>query len=121
MQELESDPFYRSINDERIAISNEDKAVLKHLQETVREIKLENEETHLKFQFRWSVNPAEMKNNYEQAKGALLRVKKELSSKPELKKKYCEKIELAIAAGHIVKLSNKGDSNPGHKYLTSAF
>jgi len=62
-----------------------------------------------------------MKNNYEQAKGALLRVKKKLSSQPELKKKYCEKIESAIAVGYIVKLSNEGDSNLGPKYYLPHF
>ena len=80
LKKLENDPFFLSNNDERITISNQDEAVLNHYRNTVEEIKLDNGETHLQFRLPWAKDPTTMKDNFEQAKDALLRTRKKMSS-----------------------------------------
>ena len=121
MQKLENDPFYQSVDDERIAISNQDETVLNLFQNTVKEVTLEDGKTHLQFRLPWAEDPSKMKDNFEQAKTALLRLRKKLSSQPDLRAKYCEKIESAIDAGHIVKLQNEPEEDTTPKYYLPHF
>ena len=121
LKKLENDSFFLSNNDERITISNQDEAVLNHYRNTVEEIKLDNGETHLQFRLPWAKDPTIMKDNFKQAKDALLRKRKKLSSQPDLKSKYCEKIKSAIAAGHIVKLSNESKDTITPRYYLPHF
>ena len=109
LKNLENDPFFLSFNDKSITISNRDEAVLNLYLDTVEEIKLDNGETHFQFRLPWAKDPAIMKGSFEQAKDALLRMRKKLSLQPNLKSKYCKKIESPIAAGHIVILSNESE------------
>ena len=84
-------------------------------------MKLDNGETHFQFRLPWAKDPTIMKDNFEQAKDTLLRTRKKLSSQPDLKSKYCEKIKSAIAAGHIVKLSNESEDTITHRYYLPHF
>ena len=61
-----------------------------------------------------------MKNNYAQAK-LLLRLEKRLESQPEVKEKYCQKIQAAISEGHIEKISNDPNENSSMKYFIPHF
>ena len=71
-KQLENDAFYCSVNDNRVAISINDEKVLGQYQNTIQEVKLSNGETHLQFKLPWACTPELMKDNYEQAKSALL-------------------------------------------------
>ena len=103
-KQLESDPFYCSVNDNRVAMSINDEKVLEHYQNTIQEVRLSNGETHLQFTLPWARTPELMKDNYEQAKSALLGLRRKLENSPDLLTKYCEKIEGAIKEGHLVRL-----------------
>lgn len=48
-----------------------------------------------------------MLDNYHQAEKVLLKLRDKLVSQPELRSKYCQKIEAAIAEGHIIRISDE--------------
>ena len=64
MHRQENDPFYQSVDDERIAISNQDETELNHFQNTVKEVTLENGKTHLQFRLPWAEHSFKMKDNF---------------------------------------------------------
>ena len=88
-------------------MSRVDEAVLKRYQDTVQLVTLENRESHLQFRLPWAHDPATMKENYQQAKNLLLKLRGKLEGQPELAVKYSEKIETAIDKGHIVRVPDK--------------
>ena len=103
---IEHDPFYCSPSDEKLAMSITDEEVLKFYRDTVEKVVLENGETHLQFKLPWAKDPKSMPNNYFQAKTALMKLQSKLKDQPEIRDKYCEKIDAAINQGHIVRIAD---------------
>ena len=116
LKALENDLFYHSPIDDKLTMSRVDEAVLKRYQDTVQLVTLDNGESHLQFSLPWARDPAIMRENYQQAKNVLLKLRGKLEGQPELAAKYCEKIETAIDKGHIVRVPDKvlqeEDKNP---------
>ena len=121
MKKLIDDPFHQSAIDEKITLSSRDESVLSQYRDTVREVQREDGKTHLEFKLLWLDDPAKMKNNYAQAKTALLRLKKKLESQPEVKEKYCQKIQAAISKDHIEKIPDDPDEDSKMKYFIPYF
>ena len=91
-----------------------DEEVLHSFRDNVQFVTKENGEVHLQFNLSWARDPATMKNNYYQVKNVLLKPRHKLDAHPELYFKYCEKLEAAIAKGHIVQVSEEELQNDGN-------
>ena len=103
---IEHDPFYCLPSDEKLAMSITDEEVLKFYRDTVEKVVLENGEMHLQFKLSWAKDPKSMPNNYSQAKTTLMKFQNKLKDQPEIRDKYCEKIDAAINQGHIVRIAD---------------
>ena len=122
IKELEKDLRYQSPIDDKITMSRTNEAVLKKYQDSVKLVTLDNGEHHLQFNLLWARNPIVMRDNYQQAKNVLVRLRRKLQNQPELSAKYCEKIETAIAEDHIVRiydaeLQDKENISKPHYYI----
>ena len=119
-ERLIKDPLHSSENDNKLSTSRKDDQILQWYLSSVKEVQLENGETHLEFQLSWATDPCSgfFKNNYQQAKAALCSLKKKLGANLTLKSKYCEKIERAIKDGHLVCIDDEiseGNTSNGSK------
>ena len=56
--------------------------------------------------FAGLITSGKLEANSNKQKIALLSVRKKVKSQPQVMNKYCEKIEKAIAKGHIVRVQN---------------
>ena len=74
LRNIESDPMHVSYNDDKLTMSIQDEAILTHYADNVKEVQLENGETHLQFKFPWIANTNTMPNNKSQASNALVRL-----------------------------------------------
>ena len=107
LERLKQDLLYTFPNDDKLTMSRVDEVVLRNYEENVQLITLSDGKSHLQFSLSWSRDPAIMKDNYSQARDVLLRLKNKLSSRPELRSKYCDKIETAVAEGHILRVPDE--------------
>ena len=57
MDQLETDLFYCSPNDEKLAMSLADENVLEFYKNTVQKVVLENGQKYLQFKLPWAKNP----------------------------------------------------------------
>ena len=123
LERLKQDLLYTSPNDNKLTMSRVDEAVLRNYEENVQLVTLSDGKSHLQFSLPWSRDPAIMKDNYSRARDVLLRLKNRLNSRPELRSKYCDKIETAIAEGHILRVPDevlreeKGDTSKPRYYI----
>ena len=108
-ERLIKDPLHSSKNDNKLSTSRKNDQILQWYHSSVKEVQLENCETHLEFRLPWETDPRSglLQNNYQQTKAALYSLKKKLQANPTLKSKYCEKIERAIKDGHLVRVDDE--------------